>query len=57
MLDFDTTYPEEIGVLAFAATQNDSKSFQISLWLARLLYLILAPQTNQSNLPQSGERA
>ncbi|WP_228038344.1 hypothetical protein [Nostoc sp. LEGE 12450] len=57
MLDFDTTDVGEIGVLAFAATQNYSKPFQISLWLARLLYPILAPQTNQSNLPQPGETA
>ncbi len=44
LLGFDTTYAGEIGVLAFAATQNYSKSLQIGLWLARLLYPILAPQ-------------
>ncbi|BDI14657.1 hypothetical protein ANSO36C_04590 [Nostoc cf. commune SO-36] len=44
LLDFDTTYAGEIGVLAFVATQNYSKSLQIGLWLARLLYPILAPQ-------------
>lgn len=44
LLDFDTTYAGEIGVLAFAATQNYSKSLQIGLCLARLLYPILAPQ-------------
>ncbi|MGJ5629468.1 Coq4 family protein [Nostoc sp. CALU 1950] len=44
LLDFDTTYAGEIGVLAFAATQNYSKSLHIGLWLAKLLYPILAPQ-------------
>jgi ubiquinone biosynthesis protein Coq4 len=44
LLDFDTTYAGEIGVLAFAATQNYSKSLQIGLCLAKLLYPILAPQ-------------
>ncbi len=44
LLDFDTTYAGEIGVLAFATTQNYSKSLQIGLWLARLLYPLLAPQ-------------
>lgn len=44
LLDFDTTYAGEIGVLAFAATQNYSKSLQVGLWLAKLLYPILAPQ-------------
>lgn len=44
LLDFDTTYAGEIGVLAFAATQNYSKSLEISLCLARLLYPILARQ-------------
>lgn len=44
LLDFDTTYAGEIGVLAFAATQNYSKSLQIGLCLASLLYPILAPQ-------------
>ncbi|WP_016953506.1 Coq4 family protein [Anabaena sp. PCC 7108] len=44
LLGFDTTYAGEIGVLAFAAEQNYSKSLKISLWLARFLYPILAPQ-------------
>lgn len=44
LLGFDTTYAGEIGVLAFAAAQNYSKSLKISLWLASLLYPILAPQ-------------
>ncbi|MBG1240511.1 Coq4 family protein [Nostoc sp. NZL] len=48
LLDFDTTYAGEIGVLAFAATQNYSKSLQIGLWLARLLYPILAPQQTKA---------
>ncbi|WGV25010.1 Coq4 family protein [Halotia branconii] len=43
LLGFDTSYAGEIGVLAFAVEQNYSKSLQISLWLARLLYPILAP--------------
>ncbi|MEA5551971.1 Coq4 family protein [Anabaena cylindrica UHCC 0172] len=44
LLGFDTSYAGEIGVLAFAAQQNYSKSLKISLWLARFLYPILAPQ-------------
>ncbi|MBH8553398.1 hypothetical protein I8751_13640 [Nostocaceae cyanobacterium CENA357] len=43
LLGFDTSYAGEIGVLAFAAEQNYSKSLKISLWFARLLYPILAP--------------
>ncbi|MEH2306450.1 hypothetical protein [Nostoc sp.] len=48
LLDFDTTYAGEIGVLSFAATQNYGKSLQIGLWLARLLYPILAPQQTKA---------
>jgi ubiquinone biosynthesis protein COQ4 len=44
LLGFDTSYAGEIGVLAFAAAQNYSHSFKISLWLAKLLYPLLAPQ-------------
>ncbi|ALF53532.1 hypothetical protein ACX27_12885 [Nostoc piscinale CENA21] len=44
LLGFDTTYAGEIGVLAFAAAQNYSNSLKISLWLAKFLYPILAPQ-------------
>jgi ubiquinone biosynthesis protein COQ4 len=44
LLGFDTSYAGEIGVLAFAAEQNYSKSLKISLWFAKLLYPILAPQ-------------
>ncbi len=44
LLGFDTSYAGEIGVLAFTAEQNYSKSLKISLWLARLLYLIIAPR-------------
>lgn len=44
LLGFDTTYAGEIGVLAFAATQNYSNSLKISLWLAKFLYPIFAPQ-------------
>ncbi len=43
LLGFDTSYAGEIGVLAFAAAQNYSHSFKISLWLAKLLYPLLAP--------------
>ncbi|GAB1539270.1 hypothetical protein NUACC21_19360 [Scytonema sp. NUACC21] len=47
LLGFDTSYAGEIGVYAFAAAQNYSKSLKISLWFARLLYPILAPQQRQ----------
>ncbi|MBE9208949.1 hypothetical protein IQ244_20885 [Nostoc sp. LEGE 06077] len=44
LLGFDTTYAGEIGVLAFGAAQNYSNSLKISLWLAKILYPIFAPQ-------------
>ncbi len=44
LLGFDTSYAGEIGVLAFAVEQNYSKSLKIGLWIAQLLYPILAPQ-------------
>ncbi|MDZ7961515.1 MAG: Coq4 family protein [Aulosira sp. DedQUE10] len=44
LLGFDTSYAGEIGVLAVANAQNYSKSFKISLLLAKLLYPLLAPQ-------------
>ncbi|MBD2343291.1 Coq4 family protein [Anabaena subtropica] len=44
LLGFDTSYAGEIGVLAFAAEQNYSQSLKISLWFAKILYPILAPQ-------------
>lgn len=44
LLGFDTSYAGEIGVLAFAAEQNYSKSLKISLWFAKVIYPILAPQ-------------
>ena len=44
LLGFDTSYAGEIGVLAFAATQNYSKSLKISLWFAKILYPIIAPR-------------
>jgi ubiquinone biosynthesis protein COQ4 len=44
LLGFDTSYAGEIGVLAFAAEQNYSKSLKISLWFAKLLYHILVPR-------------
>ena len=44
LLDFDTSYAGEIGVLAFAAAQNYSKSLKISFWLAKIIYPIIAPR-------------
>ena len=44
LLGFDTSYAGEIGVLAFAKEQKYSKSQAIALWLARVLYPILAPR-------------
>ncbi|MEO1433360.1 MAG: Coq4 family protein [Cyanobacteria bacterium J06633_8] len=43
LLGFDTSYAGEIGVLAFAAAQNYSKSLKISLWFAKILYPVIAP--------------
>jgi len=48
LLGFDTSYPGEIGVLAFAAAQNYSKSLKISLLLAKFLYPIIAPKQRQA---------
>ncbi|MBW4611310.1 MAG: ubiquinone biosynthesis protein COQ4 [Hassallia sp. WJT32-NPBG1] len=42
LLGFDTSYAGEIGVLAFAAAQNYSKSLKIGLWMAKFLYPIIA---------------
>ncbi|MEM7591419.1 MAG: Coq4 family protein [Cyanobacteria bacterium P01_A01_bin.83] len=50
LLGFDTSYAGEIGVLAFAVSQKYSKLQIISLWVARILYPILAPQQFQSIL-------
>ena len=48
LLGFDTSYAGEMGVLAFAVAQNYSRSQRLGLWLASLLYPILAPrQTRQ----------
>jgi ubiquinone biosynthesis protein COQ4 len=44
LLGFDTSYAGEIGVLAFASEQNYSHSLKVSLWFAKLLYPIIAPQ-------------
>ena len=44
LLGFDTSYAGEIGVLAFAGEQKYSRSQIIALWLARLLYPLLAPR-------------
>jgi ubiquinone biosynthesis protein COQ4 len=48
LLGFDTSYAGEIGVLAFATAQNYSKSLKISLWLAKILYPIIAPKQRQA---------
>ncbi|MEI2581267.1 Coq4 family protein [Scytonema sp. PRP1] len=48
LLGFDTSYAGEIGVLAFAAAQNYSKSLKISLLLAKFLYPIIAPKQRQA---------
>jgi ubiquinone biosynthesis protein COQ4 len=58
LLGFDTSYAGEIGVLAFAAEQEYSKSLRLSLQLARVLYPMLAPQQRQAiaaNLEQGRE--
>ncbi|KST69673.1 Coq4 family protein [Mastigocoleus testarum] len=58
LLDFDTSYAGEIGVLSFAVAQNYSKSQRISLRLAKLIYPILAPQQTKailSNLKKGRE--
>lgn len=63
LLGFDTSYAGEIGVLAFAATQNYSKSLKISFWLAKLFYPIIAPRqvkaivTNQRKGGELGREA
>ena len=44
LLGFDTSYAGEIGVLAFAKEQKYSRSQTVALWLARLLYPLLAPR-------------
>jgi len=43
ILGFDTSYAGEMGVLAFAAAQGYSRSQQVGLWLATILYPLLAP--------------
>lgn len=48
LLGFDTTYAGEMGVLAFAVEQKYSNSQKISLWLAQLLYPILAPHQTKA---------
>jgi len=44
LLDFDTSYAGEIGVLAFAVAQKYSKLQNISLAIAQILYPLLAPR-------------
>ncbi|MDJ0736688.1 MAG: Coq4 family protein [Nostocaceae cyanobacterium] len=48
LLDFDTSYAGEIGVLAFTVSQNYSKSLKIGFWLAIFLYPIIAPKQIQA---------
>lgn len=43
LLNFDTSYAGEIGVLAFAVAQKYSKLQLFSLLIAQILYVILAP--------------
>ena len=63
LLGFDTSYAGEIGVLAFAAAQQYSSAQRLSLWLAKILYPILAPQqintifANVKKGQQLGQRA
>lgn len=44
LLGFDTSYAGEIGVLAFAVAQKYSKLQPLSLFIAQLLYPLLAPR-------------
>ena len=44
LLGFDTTLAGEIGVLAFAAAQGYSRSLRTGLFLARVLYPLVAPR-------------
>ena len=44
LLDFDTDYAGEIGVLAFAVAQKYSKLQTVSLAIAQFLYPLLAPR-------------
>ena len=50
LLKADAFYAGEIGVLAFAVSQKYSKLQIISLWIAQVLYPILAPQQFKSIL-------
>ncbi len=43
LLDFDTRYAGEIGVLAFAVEQNYSPTLKFSLLMAQILYPLFAP--------------
>ncbi|MEO1592135.1 MAG: Coq4 family protein [Cyanobacteria bacterium J06632_22] len=43
ILGFDTSYAGEMGVLAFSAAQGYSRSQFVGLWLATVLYPLLAP--------------
>ena len=43
LLEFDTSYAGEIGVLAFAAEQNYSPLLKVSLAIAKVLYPVFAP--------------
>jgi len=63
LLGFDTSYAGEIGVLAFAAEQNYSKSLKISFWFAKILYPIIATRqikpiiANQQKGKELGQKA
>lgn len=48
LLGFDTSYGGEIGVLAFAAAQNYSRLQRSALWIATVLYPLLAPKQMQA---------
>jgi ubiquinone biosynthesis protein COQ4 len=43
LLGFDTSYAGEMGVLAFAVAQNYSRQQRWGLWIATVLYPLLAP--------------
>ncbi|MEO0407203.1 MAG: Coq4 family protein [Cyanobacteria bacterium P01_A01_bin.135] len=43
LLGFDTSYAGEMGVLAFAVAQDYSRLQRVGLWMATVLYPVLAP--------------
>ena len=48
LLDFDTSYAGEIGVLAFAVAQQYSRWQNIGLHIAKYLYPLLSPRQSSS---------